>query len=76
MWFVWAAVFIAALFYVSKARPKTDNSEIQAGKPEIPTASESVDIPIIFGTVQLKTYNLAWWGDVGVEPVQEKASKK
>jgi hypothetical protein len=73
---VWAAVFIAALFYVSKATPKSDQNGIEAGKPEMPTASEGVDVPVVFGTVQLKTYNLGWWGDVAVEPVKEKAGGK
>jgi hypothetical protein len=76
MWFVWAAVFVAALFYASKAIPKTEENTMEAGKPDAPTSSEGIDVPIIFGTVQIKSYNLAWWGDVSVEPVKEKGGKK
>lgn len=76
MWFVWAAVFIAALFYVATANPKSDQNGIEAGKPDAPTSNEGIDVPIVFGTVQIKSYNLAWWGDVSVEPVTQRSGGK
>jgi hypothetical protein len=43
---------------------------------EAPTAEEGRPIPVVFGTVLVKSPNVVWYGDLRTTPIKSKGSKK
>lgn len=54
--------------------PKPQNAV--AGNLDVPTAKEGDSIPVIFGTVMVKTSNVIWYGDPGTEDIKSSGGKK
>lgn len=48
----------------------------EAGKMDVPLAQEGDPIPVIFGTVVLKTPNVVWYGDAATSEIQSSGGKK
>ena len=42
---------------------------------EVPTAEEGREIPVVFGTVLIKSPNVVWYGDIRYSRVRTKAGK-
>ncbi|QDP52372.1 MAG: hypothetical protein Unbinned4162contig1001_72 [Prokaryotic dsDNA virus sp.] len=72
MWGWVVAAVIAIVAYVYTPRPKT-----QTRKPagineiEVPTAERGREIAVVFGTVDIKSPNVVWYGDLRVEPIRK-----
>lgn len=43
---------------------------------DVPTASESRPIPVVFGTVRISGSNVVWYGDYKTEKVKKSGGKK
>ncbi len=43
---------------------------------QAPTADEGTEVPVIFGTVWLRSPNMLWYGDMGSTPIKTKSGKK
>lgn len=77
MAWVYAIVWVVALVAVYAMAPKPQ-SRPPAGLDEIqaPTAEEGREIPVLFGTRDLKGPNVVWYGDLATEAVRKKGGKK
>jgi hypothetical protein len=74
-WFI--ALFVAALV-VSYATAPKPQSQKPAGLGEIqaPVAEEGIEIPVLFGTRDLKGANVVWYGDLKTVAIKSKGGKK
>ena len=58
------------------------SSKTQAQKPpaigevETPTAEEGREIPVLFGTREIKSPNVVWYGDIKIVAIRKKGGKK
>lgn len=76
MWW-YVAVFIVALV-VSYAMTPKPQSKPPAGLGDIkaPTAEEGREIPVLFGTRDLESPNVVWYGDLKTVAIRKKGGKK
>lgn len=76
MWW-YIAVFIVALV-VSYAMTPKPQSQPPAGLGDIkaPTAEEGREIPMLFGTRDLESPNVVWYGDLKTVAIRKKGGKK
>ena len=76
MWW-YIAVFIVALVVAYAMAPKPQ-SQPPAGLGDIvaPTAEEGLEIPVLFGTRDLKGANVVWYGDIKTVAIRKKGGKK
>lgn len=74
-WFI--ALFIGALVISYATMPKPQ-SQPPAGLGEIqaPVAEEGIEIPVLFGTRDLKGPNVVWYGDLKTVAIKSKGGKK
>lgn len=74
-WYI--AVFIVALVAAYAMMPKPQ-SQPPAGLGDfnVPTAEEGREIPVLFGTRDVKGPNVVWYGDLRVEAIRKKGGKK
>lgn len=56
--------------------PKQKMQVPDPGTLEVPKAQEGETIPIVFGTVLIKSPNVVWTGDASTTPIRVKGSKK
>lgn len=76
MWW-YIAVFIVALV-VSYAMTPKPQSQPPAGLGDIkaPTAEEGREIPVPFGTRDIESANVVWYGDLKTVAIRKKGGKK
>lgn len=76
MWW-YVAVFVVALA-VSYAMMPKPQSQPPAGLGDIqaPTAEEGREIPVLFGTRDIKGPNVVWYGDLRIVAIRKKGGKK
>lgn len=43
---------------------------------DAPTAEEGRPVPVVFGTVLVRGVNVVWYGDLAVEPIQQRGRRK
>jgi hypothetical protein len=74
-WFI--ALFVGALVISFALQPKIQTQK-PAGLSEItaPIAEEGVEIPVLFGTRDLKGPNVVWYGDLKTVAIKSKGGKK
>lgn len=75
---VWqyVAVFVISLYlYTQIPKPK---SQARPGIESIkaPTADSSRDLPVIFGTVDIRGPHVGYYGDLRTEAIRERAGGK
>lgn len=74
MWW-YIVVFIVALVVAYATMPKPENNT-KVSTVEAPTAEEGRDIPVLFGTREVKSANVVWYGDVRAVAIKKKGGKK
>lgn len=74
-WYI--ALFVVSLVAVASAQ-KTPEAQPPPGLGDFdfPTAEEGREIPILFGTRDLKGPNVIWYGDLKTVAVKKKGGKK
>ena len=76
----WNIIAWVVLTLVSAAlapKPKPENAQPGTiGDKDVPTASESTPIPVVFGTVLLQQPNVVWWGDVKTTAIKSGGGGK
>lgn len=74
--FWWTLIFLVISVVASELlRPKPqleDAKPAGLGDFQFPTATEGRIVPLLWGTVQIKGANVAWWGDLVQEAITEK----
>jgi hypothetical protein len=76
MWW-YLAVFVVALVAAYALAPKPQ-SQPPAGLGDIqaPTAEEGREIPVLFGTRDLRGPNVVWYGHLRTVAIRKKGGKK
>lgn len=74
MWW-YIAVFIVALVVAYAYAPKPE-STAKLQQVEAPTADEGREIPVLFGTRDIKQSNVVWYGDIKTVAIKKKGGKK
>lgn len=73
-WFalIWLVVSVV-LSELLRPKPNLENAKPAGlGDFQFPTATEGRVVPILWGTIQIKGSNVAWWGDLVQEAIREK----
>jgi len=71
-WFAVAFLVVFAVAYATMPKP----TGAALGTVETPTAEEGRAIPVLFGTREISSVNVVWYGDVGSVAVKKKGGKK
>lgn len=76
MWW-YIAVFIVSLVIAYAMAPKPQSTP-PAGLGDVvaPTAEEGIEIPVLFGTRDLKGANVTWYGHFRADAIRKKGGKK
>lgn len=74
-WFIVAWVAAMAISFALMPKP-TAPKPAGLGDIQVPTAEEGREIPVLFGTRDIKGPNVVWYGDLRVVPVKKKGGKK
>lgn len=76
MW-VFIAIVIVALVVGYAAAPKAENTTPPSlGDAKAPLANEGSEIPVLFGTKEISSPNVVWFGDQRTIPIRKKGGKK
>jgi hypothetical protein len=78
MW-VQIIVFIATqvLSYLLTPKPKVENAKAATlDDVDVPIAEVGIEIPVLFGTREIKGANVVWYGDLRAVPIRKKGGKK
>lgn len=77
MAWVYAIMFIAALVLSYALMPKPQ-TQPPAGLGDIkaPTAEEGREIPVLFGTRDIESPNVVWYGHLRTVAIKKKGGKK
>jgi hypothetical protein len=74
-WFI--VVFIVALVLAASAMPKPQTQKPAGlGDVQAPTAEEGREVPVLFGTRDVKGANVVWYGDFSAIAIKSKGGKK
>lgn len=71
------AILVVAVIAAYALRPKPE-TQPPAGLSEVdaPTAEEGREIPVLFGTRDIKGPNVVWFGHLRTVPIKKKGGKK
>lgn len=78
---MWAQIITSLIMMVISAalRPSTQvqaATDQQPGKLDVPTPEEGRSVPVIFGTVIVKSANVAWYGDSSTTAITSQGGGK
>jgi hypothetical protein len=71
IFFVVAFAISYALIPKAQSRPPPGINEFK-----VPTAEEGREIPVLFGTKNIVSPNVVWFGDIRTVPIQRDTGKK
>lgn len=66
---VWIATSIVASILAPKPPKPQPPKPAGLGEFDLPTAEEGRPIPVVFGTVLVRSPNVVWYGDLRTVPV-------
>lgn len=74
---MWTYIIVAAVSIIAAVmlRPKVENSRPTKEEFDIPTAEPGTRIYVLFGTREIKSSFVAWWGDVRITAIKAKGGK-
>jgi hypothetical protein len=75
MWWYLAA-FVVALVVSYTLAPKPQTSKPSIGEIKAPTAEEGREIPVLFGSREIKGPNVVWYGDKATSAIRKKSGGK
>ena len=73
-WYI--AVFVVALLVAYNIPKPQAQKPAGLGDIQVPTASESREIPVLFGTREISGPNVVWYGDLSTTAIKKKGGKK
>lgn len=68
---IWVVMML--IQYLLTPKQKSPTAGEVSGVPNI---SDEAPIPVVFGTHDIQTPNLVWYGDVATSPIRISSSKK
>jgi hypothetical protein len=70
----WVVAFVAAAVVSYSLAPKPPEQRPPAVRDvEVPTAEAGKPIPVVFGTILLKSPNIVWYGDLKYKAIKKKS---
>ena len=69
-------MIVVAIVAVATAPSPQNAKPAGLNEFDIPTASVGREIPVLFGTRDIKGANVVWYGDLSVQPIVKKGGKK
>lgn len=76
LWVQVAIMIVSAIISYATA-PKPPSPKPAALQDfDVPTAEEGLPIPVIFGTVWIRSASVLWYGDLRSQPIRTKSGKK
>lgn len=67
-------IFIIGLIVAFAMMPKPQDAQAAGLKDvQAPLAEEGIEIPVLFGTRELKGANVVWYGDFDAVPVKKSS---
>lgn len=74
-WFV--ALFVVSFVVAYATAPKPQSQKPAGlGDLQVPTAEEGREVPVLFGTRDIKAPNIVWYGDLRTVAIKSKGGKK
>ena len=65
------------LSFLLTPKPKFENAKAATLEDvNVPIAEVGVEIPVLFGTKEIKGANVVWYGDLRAVPIRKKGGKK
>jgi hypothetical protein len=76
MWAAIAVLIVSVLiqYALQPKPPQPPSAELK--DIDAPTADEGRPVPVVFGTVLVKSANVVWYGDLRTTPIKSKGGKK
>lgn len=75
-WAVFLIIFVVAAFAAMALAPKQATPKPASLEDfQLPTAEPGRPIPVVFGTVTVKSPNVVWYGDLASRPVKTNGGK-
>lgn len=76
-WIAAVVAFVAAIVVSYAMMPKPQNAKPAGlGDFQVPTAEEGREIPVLFGTKDIKSPNVVWYGHLKTVAIKKKGGKK
>lgn len=78
-WAIYAVVIIAALAAAFLIRPKTSGPPIAPATIDdidVPVAEEGKTVGVVFGTIDLKEFDVVWYGNFLADPIKYSGGGK
>lgn len=69
IWQIVIAIILAVVSYMLTPKPKSPQSEATK-QLDAPTADASRPIPVVFGSMTIKSPNCLWYGDISSQTRQ------
>lgn len=74
MWYYYLAVLIVSAYISYALAPKPPSPKpASLADFDVPTADESREIPVVFGTVTITGANVIWYGNLRAEQIEISA---
>jgi hypothetical protein len=78
MW-LWVIVYVAMALVSVLLRPKQKMPDVKPGTigdKDLPIASQSSPVPVVWGTVWLTQPNVVWYGDPAISAIRRSSGGK
>jgi hypothetical protein len=75
----WVILYVAMTIVSALLAPRQKPQNAKPGTlgdKDMPIASQSTPVPVIFGTVHLTQPNVVWWGDLALSPIRKSTGGK
>lgn len=78
MGYWWAVYWVVSIALVARSmRPASQPQKPSSVEDlDVPVAEVGKEIPVLFGTRDIKSPNVVWYGDLKVKPIRQKGGKK
>lgn len=74
---VYLIVMLVGVAYTAANQPKTPTPvALTLDEMNIPTAEVGKEIPVVFGTRDITSPNVVWYGDLRTEPIKSSGGGK
>lgn len=76
MWLAIGILIASAAISIALAPKARPPKPAALSEVDAPVAEEGKELPVVFGTVWIKSPNVIWYGDLRSQPIRKKGGKK
>ena len=74
-WWIVAYIALIAISYALMPKPKSNIKPAGIDEFQVPTAQAGREVPVLFGTRELKGPNVVWYGHLRSVAIKKKSGK-